>query len=309
MTPWWQILLVFSLLLVLAYAVYGTVRYTRMISGIFLSLVYKPPLEPTLSSVGEKITILDSADREIEALVVESGGARKIVIFCHESGCFKESWEKYAYFLPAMGYHVVSFDFGEVSEEGQANSLSQWPTEEDVQKLLKVIHWARKAFRQDIEVVLFGVSNGADIAFAASFLDPDVKAVIADGLFSMKEIFRDYIRKWAPMLVKPNLFGENYPAWVVNSFTNLSFWYSQKLSKKRFVDIEKLLKKSHKPLIVIHGEADDYIPERHQRLLEKLNRGRPMLKHLVVPKAKHNQAVQVQRELYEKSIVDFLDRA
>jgi pimeloyl-ACP methyl ester carboxylesterase len=303
----WQVCLAAPLFLVLGYAVYGAVRYTRMISGIFLSLVYKPPLEPILSSVGEKITILDSADREIEALIVESNGARKAVIFCHESGCTKESWEKYAYFLPAMGYHLVSFDFREPSEEGEANSLSQWPTSDDVDKLLKVIHWSRKAFRPDIKVFLFGVSNGADIAFAASFLDADVRAVIADGLFSMKEIFRDYIRKWAPMLVKPNLFGEHYPAWVVNSFTNLSFWYSQRRAKKRFVDVEKLLKKPHKPVLVIHGEADDYIPERHQKLLEKLNRGRPTMRHLVVPKARHNQAVQVQRDLYEKNIVDFLD--
>ncbi len=303
----WQIYLAVPVLLILGYAVYGAVRYTRMISGIFLSLVYKPPLEPILSSVGEKVTILDSADREIEALVVESNDARKVVIFCHESGCLKESWEKYAYFLPAMGYHVVSFDFKEASEEEGSNALSQWPTQDDVEKLLKVIHWSRKAFRPDIKVFLFGVSNGADIAFAASFIDEDVRAVIADGLFSMKEIFRDYIRKWAPILVKPNLFGENYPAWVVNSFTNLSFWYSQRQSKKLFIDVETLLKKPHKPLLMIHGEADDYIPERHQKLLEKLNRGRTTMRHLVIPKAKHNQAVQVQRDLYEKNIVDFLD--
>src|SRR6185436_16414617 len=95
---------------------------------------------------------------------------------------------------------------------------------------------------------------------AASFMDPSIKAVIADGLFSMKEIFRDYIRRWAPILVKPNLFGEKYPGWVVNLFTNMGFWYSQKKSKKRFIDIERMLRRRHTPLLMIHGEFDDYVP-------------------------------------------------
>jgi pimeloyl-ACP methyl ester carboxylesterase len=299
-------LLWLPLLVFVVYFIVSAFKYTRMISNIFMSLVYRPKEESYSSSVGENVTILDSGDHETAALLVEKKDSKKVVIFCHESGAGKESWEKYGYFLPSLGYHVLAFDFRQKPFEVEQNSLSQWPTEEDVENLLRIIHWSKRALRPDIEVVLFGVSNGADIALEASFRDDSVTAVVADGLFSMKEIFRDYIRRWAPILVKPNLFGEKYPAWVVNLFTNLGFWYSQEKAGRRFVDVEKLLRRRHPALLVIHGEEDDYVPTSHQRFLEQLNRGRMAFRHLVVPAARHNQSVLVGRELYEKTVADFL---
>src|SRR3989338_2152792 len=225
-----------------AYFIHSLFKYTRMISGIFLSLVYKQTLEEFSSTLGENITILDSSDREIEALFGENKGSDKVLIFCHESGAAKESWEKYAYFIPRLGFHVLSVDFGKPSEALKENSLSQWPTQSDVEKLLTVVHWTKGSISPRATIVLFGVSNGADIALGASFGDPAVRAVITDGLFSMKEIFRDYIRKWAPILVKPDIFKGRYPKGIVNTFTNLGFWYSQKKSGTTFVDTERLLK-------------------------------------------------------------------
>ncbi len=301
-----SILLFLVLAVAVFYSIHSAFKYTRMISNIFLSLVYDPPLEFSSSSRGERITILDSSDKEITAHFVETADSNKIVIFCHESGATKDSWERYAYFFTDLGFHVLSVDFGKKTDEEENNTLSQWPTREDVQRLLTVIRWSKKAFHADAEIVLFGVSNGADIAFAASFHDTAVQGVIADGLFSMKEIFRDYIRKWAPILVKPNLFGQNYPSWVVNVFTELGFWYCQKKTKKEFVEVEGLLKKRHTPLLMIHGEEDDYVPGSHQRFLEKVNGGKNNLLRLVVPKAKHNQAVILGAEIYRNSITDFV---
>jgi pimeloyl-ACP methyl ester carboxylesterase len=302
-----RFLLVLPLSLVLAYAIYSLFRYTRMVSNIFLSLVYQPTQESFSSSMGEVITILDSGDHEIETLLLEKKDSNKLAIFCHESGSSKESWEKYTYFLPKLGFSVLSVDFQDKTQEGKKHALSQWPTTQDVERLLKVIHWSKRAFSLQTKIVLFGVSNGADIALGASFHDPAVKAVVADGLFSMKEIFRDYIRKWAPILVKPNLFGERYPAWVVNTFTNLGFWYSQKKSGKCFVDVEALLRKKHVPLLMIHGQEDDYILPTHQKLLEKIDSQKNTRGRLVIPRARHNEAVMVARELYEKRITNFLE--
>jgi len=296
-----------------------------MISNIFLSLIYKPSLEVSKPTRGEKISILDSSDHEIEALLIKrepattASGAylpagrgeefqNKVVIFCHESSGSKESWEKYAYFLPELGYSVLSVDIWNKANEASENALSQWPTDEATEKLVMVIRWVKRAFKPDTSIILFGVSNGADIALAASSRDPSVRAVVADGLFSMKEIFRDYIRKWGPILAKPNLFGQNYPDFVVNIFTNLGFWYSQKKSKKSFIDVEKLLKQKHAPLLMIHGAVDDYIPETHQAHLEKINHNRFIVERLVIPKAGHNQAVFLGRETYEKQIAQFLEK-
>lgn len=296
------------LLVLMTYGIHSGFKYTRMINNIFLSLVYRPESENFSSSMGEKMTILDSSDREIETIFVGKPGVKRLVIFCHESGASKESWERYAYFLPDLGYQVLSLDLGNKAAALEVNSLSQWPTESDVEKVLTAIRWAKKATGPDARLVLFGVSNGADIAFAASFRDPAVAVVIADGLFSMKEIFRDYIRKWGPILVKPNLFGENFPDFIVNIFTNLGFWYSRRKSAKQFVDIEKLLKRRHVPLLVIHGEADDYVSESHRKFLGKIAGDVETFHRLVVPKASHNQAVVFGRDLYEQKIRNFLSK-
>ncbi len=298
------IILFFLLLAAAAYSIHSAVKYTRMISHIFLSLVYRPLPELFSSSRGEKINILDSADKEIETLFVEKKDSSFLAIFCTESGAGKESWEKYAYFLPAKGFSILSMDFKNKEDE-EAQFLSQWPTQDDVNQVLTVVRWAKRAIRPDVRIVLFGVSKGADIALGASFYDSSIKAVIADGLFSMKEIFRGYIRKWAPILVKPNLFGEKYPDWVVCLFTDLGFWYSQRKSLKKFIDVEKFLSGRHAPLLMIHGTEDDYVPVSHQKFLEKIDKQKSS-DRLVIQDAKHNEAVILAKEIYEQKVMGFL---
>ena len=297
------------------YAAHQAWKYTRMIGNIFSSLVYSPPVEPSVVSRGERITILDSSQNEIAALLVGKKDSGRVVIFCHESGATKDSWEKYAAFLPDRGYAVLSVDLEKKSADGAPNALAQWPKETDVVRLVTVIRWAKKAFRSgtgepagQAEIFLFGISNGADIALAAAFRDPAVRGVVADGLFSMKEILRDYIRRWAPILVKPNLFGENTPEWVVRLFANMGFWRCPRQSRTKFVDVEKFLRKSCVPLLMVHGEEDDYVPVGHQRFLNRLSGKRPGAEHLVVPHAGHNQAIICGREIYEKQILGFLER-
>ncbi len=231
------------------------------------------------------------------------------MIFCHESGSTKESWEKYAYFFPALGYHVLSVDLGDVpQDEAERNALVQWPCEKEVEQLLTVIRWTKRAVSARARVVLFGISNGADLALAASFRDPSVEAVIADGLFSMKEIFRDYIRRWAPVLVRPNLFGDKTPNLIVRLFAQLGFWYCQRRARQKFVDVEGLLRSRHVPLLMIHGEEDDYVPQSHQKRLEKLE-GRKSSGRFVVQKAKHNEAIALAPAGYEMEVKKFLERA
>ena len=68
------------LFIVIAYSVYAVFRYSRMISNIFLSLVYTPSFEFNASSIGEKITILDSSAKEIETLFVENKGSSALIV-------------------------------------------------------------------------------------------------------------------------------------------------------------------------------------------------------------------------------------
>ncbi len=289
------------------YGIHAAFKYTRMIGRIFLGLVYVPPIEEPGPVRGQNVTILDSADRDIEALFVDEKDAKALVIFCPESGAGKESWEKYGYFLPDLGYKILSIDFRNEDTRPEKNDFFQWPTKADVDRLLSAVRWAKKVCLPGTSILLFGVSKGADIALAASFHDASIKAVVADGLFSMKEIFRDYIRKWAPVLVKPNFFGTRTPEWIVRSFASLGFWYSQETAGTRFVDVEPLLKKKHIPLLMIYGRKDSYVPTPHQDYLQKVSRAASFEK-FTVEGAGHNEAVVKDRGTYEKTIANFLSK-
>ncbi len=135
-----RLLLLIPLGALAVYAVHSGFKYTRMITNIFLGLKYTPFYENIVSTAGEKISILDSGGHEMEGILVEKKNARKVLIFCHDSGSTKESWEKYAYFFPDLGFHVLSVDFmkerdfagnGTDPAPGKkfSNPLSQWPAE------------------------------------------------------------------------------------------------------------------------------------------------------------------------------------
>ncbi len=307
-----QVLLATVITVVGVYSVYAGFKYTRMIATIFMSLKYNPPTEASLPGFGEKISILDSSGQEIRAVLLEKTSADRLVIFCHDSGSSMESWEKYASFFPELGFSVLSIDFQNSLEETGVNPLSQWPVAEEVERLKLAIRWARNAWKPGLKILLFGVSKGANIALAASIGELQVRGVVTDGLFSMKEIFRDYIRRWGPILVKPNLFGENYPNWLVNIFTDLGFWYSQKKSKRFFVDTEKILTQNHPPLLMIHGAQDDYISSTHQamlyRLQEKGNNPFGLSQHFQVDAAGHNEAVLLDQVSYRGVISEFIKK-
>ncbi len=303
----WQFVCVLLSVLFIFYLAYTVFKYTRMISHIFLSLKYRPSIEAVVVSRGAPIEILDSSDHHIQAIFLEKERSKKLAIFCHESGAGRESWEKYAYFLPDIGFSILSVDLDAASDAEGVNTLSQWPTHNQMERLSTAIRWAKRAISSDVAIVLFGVSNGADVALAASFYDTAVKAVITDGLFSMKEVFRDYIRKWAPILVKPNFFGDRHPKWVIGIFASLGFWYSEKRSGKRFVDVEYFLRVKHKPLFMIYGQQDDYVPESHREFLSKMNQKKNVSFSLVVPNAKHNESVLVAREDYQRDVETFLE--
>gem|GEM_PF-1046208 len=289
------------------YGIHAAFKYTRMIGRIFLGLVYVPLAEGSGSVRGQNVTILDSADREIETLFVDEKNSKALVIFCPESGAGKESWEKYGSFLPELGYRVLSLDFMNGDTKPEKNDFFQWPTRSDVDRLLSAVRWAKKVCPPGTPVILFGISKGADIALAASFCDASIKAVVADGLFSMKEIFRDYIRKWAPVLVKPNFFGSRTPEWIVRTFAVLGFWHCQRTAGTRFIDVEALLKKKHVPLLMIYGRKDSYVPALHQDYLQKVNCDESLEK-FIVEDAGHNEAVVRDRSSYEKAVSDFLSK-
>src|SRR5207247_720178 len=61
-----------------------------------------------------------------------------------------------------------------------------------------------------------------------------------------------------------------------------------------------------RPLLMIHGGADNYIKPAMAKAL--FDRARPPKEFWLVEKAKHNQAFHLANEEYKKRVLEFFDR-
>ena len=140
---------------------------------------------------------------------------------------------------------------------------------------------------KSLPIALFGLSMGAATVMmsAALKLPAEVKCLIADcGFTSPREIIANTLRYKHKIIVYPTIFFMN-------------FW-SIVLAKFNFNEVSTLdtLKRNTRPILLIHGEEDAYVPTEMSRKNALVC---PELTELyTVPSAKHAQAVYFDTEEY-----------
>ncbi len=145
-------------------------------------------------------------------------------------------------------------------------------------------------------IALFGLSMGAATVMMASELPlpENVRCIIADcGFTSPKEIIANTLRTRKHIIVYPTIFFMNM--WSI-LLARYSYWE---------VSTVDTLKKNTRPLLLIHGELDTYVPtEMSYRNREA---GAQIKELYVVPNAKHAQAVYFDTAGYLKKELGFLN--
>ncbi|MBQ8849145.1 MAG: alpha/beta hydrolase [Clostridia bacterium] len=148
-----------------------------------------------------------------------------------------------------------------------------------------------------LPIALFGLSMGAATVMMASELSlpESVACILADcGFTSPREIIGNTLRYKHKIIIYPTIFFMN-------------FW-SILLAKFNYNEIStlKTLTNNTRPLLLIHGERDAYVPTEMSRRNAEV---RPELTELfTVPEAKHAQAVYFDTDGYVKKELEFLDR-
>ena len=146
-------------------------------------------------------------------------------------------------------------------------------------------------------IALFGLSMGGATVMMASALPlpAEVRCIIADcGFTSPREIIANTLRTRRHIIVYPTIFFMN-------------FW-SMLLARFNYFELSTLeeLKKNTRPLLLIHGGLDTYVPT------EMSYRNAAVASELcelyVVPEAKHAQAVYFDIEGYRQRELDFLNK-
>jgi len=292
-------------------------RYVRIILNIMKTT--PPPLfmgpRDFTPLEGEVIDFrsLDGVGLRGKLVPADSPGPSKaIVVFAHEFASDMYSCARYCKPLLRAGYDIFSFDFrnhGESSRE-EGYKPRQWLTDREVNDIRGAIAYVEDLLESQgrpKEIALFGISRGACATILAAVHNPNVKAIVVDGLFSTDNILEHLMRRWAYIFAKFRVVYENHHP----LFWTFLRWVVVQVCRREmncdFPSVRKaLLRMPPKPLLMIHGQRDSYIPV-HQA--ENLYALACQPKYLwVVPKAKHNQAAIVQPERYAHRTISFLDQ-
>ncbi len=154
------------------------------------------------------------------------------------------------------------------------------------------VHFARKRFGENIKIILAGISMGAATVLIASSkgLPENVRGIIADCPCSSagEIVFREGQKKKLPMrLLMPfvalgaRLFGR---------FRLLD------------TDVSAAVRHSRVPILLIHGEADDFVP---CSMSEKIKGDCELVRFERFADARHGLSYIVDTERYVKLIKDF----
>ena len=234
-----------------------------------------------------------------------------MVVFGHEFGSDRTSCLRYCRPLLDAGYDVFAFDFRghglSAPEEGYRPR--QWPSDRERADMLGAIVFVSEYLEQHDRprgIGLFGISRGGGAAILAAAEVDNVRAIVTDGAFSSDTTLEYLMRRFATIFARIRVVAKNHPPVFWRFLRWLLFRECHRKFGCRFPSVRKaVVRMGAKPILLIHGEKDSYIPIAQSQMLYDLAPGPKAL--WIVPGAKHNQSVIVRPEEYARRLTSFFD--
>jgi pimeloyl-ACP methyl ester carboxylesterase len=314
------------LLVAVAEAVFIAIRYLPIIANLFMNITVRPEAGEPERLEGEDVVFETSDGQRLVGTLTGSGGAGArgartagaaddaargaVIVFCHEFGADRHSAAKNAGFLGEAGFRVFAFDFrghGD-SERPPGYSPRPWVTEHEVSDLKAALAYlSGRADTQESWIGLFGVSRGASTAIVVGADEPSVHGIVSDGGFSTSHTLHNYMRRWSPIFLDPILLFLSRPDWVLSVFRRLAMKLAEHRMGVRCVSVERALRRLEVPILFVHGEQDSYIEMNQAKMLLGFAGGPKEI--WMVPKADHNESMDVAPAEYSRRVVEFFRTA
>ena len=236
--------------------------------------------------------------------------ARKgVVLFGLEFSSDRWACRPYSAGLLAAGYDVFAYEGRNqgASDKDPVYEPLQWVTDKDAADMKSALAYLRA--RPDADpagVGVFGVSKGGSTAFVAAAADPRVRCVATDGAFATYTTLVPYMKRWIGIYSDRKALQRAIPGWF---YGLVGLTGVKKVARNRGVSypsVESAAGKLRRPLLMIHGEADTYIKPEMARAL--FGRAKGPKEFWLVPKAKHNQALNAAGDEYHARLVAFFDQ-
>lgn len=237
----------------------------------------------------EDLEILSHDGLKLKAKFLKSNqDTNKVLIAVH--GYRSYNLREYAYYIKF--YHDLGFNI--LLPDNRAHGESEgtyigfgWLDRLDC---IQWIYTIKNKFNQDLQIVLHGISMGGATVLMASGEDlpQDVKCIISDcGFTSLLEQFEYQLK------------DSKIPSSLLLPTVTL-------LSKKRIGYSFKEVKKSKTPTLFIHGDQDTFVPT--YMVYDLYNACSAEKDLLIVEGAKHAQSYIVDKDLCEKTIIEFMNK-
>jgi len=216
-----------------------------------------------------------------------------VLLLCH--GYFKSVAEPFelACQLNRLGYQVLLIDFRACGLSGGRFTTLGY---REVFDVLGAVDYLR-ARLGDLPIGVLGISMGAVAAIMAAAGCPHIKAMVVDSAYA--DLESAIGKKLADILRLPFLVSLGWASVRVGE------WISQgKVAAVRAVDYVGRF--APRPLLIIYGELDDYLPSEHpQRLFEAANEPKELW---LAPSSAHAMARLDHPQEYVRRVQTFFGR-
>jgi pimeloyl-ACP methyl ester carboxylesterase len=289
---------------------YVRTKYMGFLVRIFQEkpLFIVPQGQPTDAAEHVILTTPDGLSLRGCYLQTFAPARRGVVLFGLEYGSNRWASRQYCETLVAAGYDVFACELRSQgdSDKDPAYEPLQWVTDKDVSDMRAALGYLLARPDADPQGVgVFGISKGGSTALVLAASEPAVRGVITDGAYATYTTMVPYMQRWIAIYSDRLKLQRILPRWFYGLIGLVGV---KKVARNRGVNypsVEKAVGKIRVPLLMIHGEADTYIkPDMAKALFE---RARGPKELWLVPKAKHNQALNVAGDEYHRRVVEFFD--
>ena len=237
----------------------------------------------------EKISIKMRDDTIINGDISINGDNKKIIILAHGYTWNRNGQLKYAQFFFKHGFSILIYD-----ERGHGENKTKFTTfgYKEGKDLDDIIKWTKEKYNPSI-IGLHGESLGAATVLMALKENPEVNFAIEDcGYSNMKEVLFYKMKEFhIPRLF---FFG-------INFFLKLILHYSV----NDVLPIEGA-KNASIPLLIIHGDKDNYINVKHAYDIYEVSKKHSEIK--IISGADHALSYETDPTFYESICMDFIKR-
>jgi uncharacterized protein len=259
----------------------------------------------------EEVTFPTDSGLNLRGLYLRTTAPRRqgVILFGLEFGSNRWACVPYTQFLRDAGFDIFTFESRNQGDSDQQSGYEplQWVTDFEVNDIRAALAYLKSRPDADSQGVgFFGISKGGSAGLMAAAHDSFVRCFVTDGIFATHTTMLPYMRKWITIYSNRRSIQKVVPNWYYRLFASKGLRQIEKLRRCRFPHLEVRIRRiSPRPLLMIHGGADNYIKPEMARAL--FDRAQEPKEFWLVEGAKHNQAMQVANGEYKRRVLAFFE--